>query len=461
MKIIGFLVLLLIFTSCSSSSGNSTEDYCKDNPCKNSAVPNKTVCQETDNSYTCICEENYELDGDLCKLKETKPCDDNPCLDTQVANKTVCKELGSDDFTCECEPEYELINDECVKKADDLCKDILCSADKECKVENAEASCVCKDSFIPDGENCVEKPIQKLKVRVMAANLTTGMYQDYQISGASIIKAMKADIILIQEFNYDCDLNLDGQCDDDEDGFGDNSTSDFEIDNLLTWIYGENHGFHYYRGEEIVIEPQDIPIPNGIITRWPIITSGEWEDSLVINRNFNYAQIDIPGDKDLWAVSLHLKAGSSDDGVRNLETKELMEKIAEIIPEGDYIVIGGDLNTRNREERAVENLSTIFDTAGPHPVGEIGKEGTNASRKNPYDWVIASHSLSPLQISTDFCYDETLTDCKEYPNGLVFDSRKYSDYDLEVYFDGVLSTDSGADNMQHMGVIKDFEIEYQ
>jgi endonuclease/exonuclease/phosphatase family metal-dependent hydrolase len=399
MKKLVFLFLMLLIVSCSESNSTKNIVTCLDNPCKDSSIPNKTVCKDLDNDFTCVCEDGYIDDNGACKKEEI-----------------------------------------------DLCDSLECKTNEECKILNEEAICLCKEGFIKDGDLCIIKPNDKLKLRVMAANLTSGMYQDYEGAGMRIIEAMMPDIIMIQEFNYDMDF--------------DNSTSDSEVNDFLTYIFGYSHGYEYYRGKEIVLEDGDIPIPNGIISKYPIIERGEWGDTNVINRNFNYAKIDIPGDKDLWVVSLHLKAGSSDDGVRAKETESLMEKIKFNIPSGDYIVIGGDLNTNDRDEKCITNLAEIFKTEGPHPVCEAGNEGTNASRRNPYDWVIASKSLSPFQVSTDFCYDDNIENCKRYENGLVFDSKKYDEYDLDVYFTPVELDDSRDSNMQHMGVIKDFELEY-
>ena len=400
LKYIIFLIFTLIFVSCSDngSESNTDTDYCKDVQCGVNST-----CVELDKKGECKCDDNY--------------------IFSPSENKCIINEV-------------------------DLCENLQCKINEECKIIDEKAECVCKSGYILDAGNCIEKEktLKEVKIRVMAANLTTSTYQDYEFYGTSIMHAMKADIILVQEFNYDLDFN--------------NSTSDAEVEAMIIEIYGVNNGYHFYRGKEIVVEDGDTPIPNGIISKYPILKKGVWIDEKVPNRDFNYAKIDIPGDKDLWVVSLHLKAGSSDDGVRNLQTKELMKKIKSEIPDGDYIVIGGDLNTSDRDERCIDNLNDIFKTEGPHPVCEAGKEGTNRSRRNPYDWVIASKSLASLQVSTDFCYDDILANCKRYPDGLVFDSKKYDEYDLEVYFEPVELDDSRGGEMQHMGVIKDFLIEY-
>ena len=48
-------------------------------------------------------------------------------------------------------------------------------------------------------------------------------------------------------------------------------------------------------------------IPNGIISRYPIVASGSWVDTVQSqpNRGFAWAQIALPGTNDLYVVSVH------------------------------------------------------------------------------------------------------------------------------------------------------------
>lgn len=129
------------------------------------------------------------------------------------------------------------------------------------------------------------------RLRIVAANLTSGNGQDYDPGhGARILRGLQPDIVLIQEFNY---LN--------------NTASDFRA-----WVddtFGAD--FSYMR------EPSPGQIPNGVISRYPILASGKWEDANVSNRDFAWARIDIPGDRDLWVISVHLLTTSSSN--RNAE----------------------------------------------------------------------------------------------------------------------------------------------
>ena len=105
-----------------------------------------------------------------------------------------------------------------------------------------------------------------LTLRIMAANLTSGG-PTYQTAGLNILKGLKPDIVAIQEFNY-----------------GNNSAADFR--HMLDTTFGTN--FVYYR-------ESGYSIPNGIISRWPITASGEWDDTQVAYRDYAWATINLPG----------------------------------------------------------------------------------------------------------------------------------------------------------------------
>src|ERR1039457_3344957 len=87
-----------------------------------------------------------------------------------------------------------------------------------------------------------------VNVRVMAANLN-GNTQSYQPFAIRIRQGLKADVVAIQEFNY-------------------TSTNGLEVNTpaafreMLDTAFGTN--FVYYR-------ETGFNIPNGIISRWPIL----------------------------------------------------------------------------------------------------------------------------------------------------------------------------------------------
>ncbi|OQB21129.1 MAG: hypothetical protein BWY12_01893 [candidate division BRC1 bacterium ADurb.Bin183] len=261
---------------------------------------------------------------------------------------------------------------------------------------------------------------ENIRIRIMAANLTTGNKQSYEDPAKRIFQALKPDIVLIQEFNV-----------------GNNTTA--EIDAYIQESFGA--GFNWMR------EPGKEQIPNGIISRWRIVASGDWSDTAVANRDFAWARIDIPGDKDLWAVSIHLL--TSNATARNTEATALKNYISVNVPAKDYLVIGGDLNTGNRTENAIKTLSAIVETASPYPADQNGNTNTNANREKPYDWVLPNSYLHALK--TPLIIGKSI-----YPDGLVFDSRVYTPLS-EV--SPVKSTDSSATNMQHMAVVRDFLLE--
>ena len=269
---------------------------------------------------------------------------------------------------------------------------------------------------------------------VMAANTTSGAQQGYEEPdgafdgpGLRIFKALKPDVVAVQEFN-----------------FRTNTPADFTA--LMT-MFGPT--YTYFRGAG--------GIPNGVISRFPFCAGtppGEWDASDLSDREFTYACIDIPGAVDLWVVSAHLKASSGEQARRLSEADELVGYIQANVPAGAYLVIGGDFNTYSRTEPCLvgngtlKGLNTVAVATGPYPVDMAGVSDTNAARANPYDWVMTDADLdakrTPLAIGAN-----------SFPAGLVFDSRVYSPLaDVAP----VKANDSGASNMQHMGVIKAFTI---
>jgi endonuclease/exonuclease/phosphatase family metal-dependent hydrolase len=114
-----------------------------------------------------------------------------------------------------------------------------------------------------------------------------GDAQTYQPFAIRIFQGLKPDIVAIQEFNY-----------------SNNTASDFR--SMVDTAFGTN--FVYYR------EPYTAngDIPNGIISRYPILNSGSWTDTVQSpNRGFAWAQIDLPGTNDLYVVSVHLLTSSA------------------------------------------------------------------------------------------------------------------------------------------------------
>jgi len=189
-------------------------------------------------------------------------------------------------------------------------------------------------------------------------------------------------------------------------------------------------------------------IPNGIISRWPIVASGSWDDTTISDRGFAWARIDIPGDKNLWVVSVHLKASSGSSSQRQSQAQQLVSYIQTNVPSGDYLLIGGDCNTYSYNEACLGTLGEIVDVSAPRPVDQAGDPDTNSGRYLPYDWVMAEAELDGLETPVKI---GSLT----FANGLVFDSRVFSPLSS---VSPVLSTDSAATNMQHMAVVRAFAV---
>lgn len=252
------------------------------------------------------------------------------------------------------------------------------------------------------------------RVRLMAGNLTSGTNQAYELPGTHIFQGLHPDIAMIQEFNV-----------------GDNTAA-----TIRTWVdtaFGTSFVFFRESGAQI---------PNGIVSRYPILASGIWQDPQSPNREFAYARIDVPGAPDLWAISVHLL---TDDTKRPAEATALVGYITANVPAGDYLVIAGDFNSDNRTEPAIATIGQVAKITAPFPIDQVGDGDTNAGRTSPYDWVMLDDDLDAHQVAVTIGGNS-------FPSGLVFDSRVYTPL---ADVSPVLATDSAALNMQHMGVVKD------
>ncbi len=258
-----------------------------------------------------------------------------------------------------------------------------------------------------------------LLVRVMAANLN-GNSQTYETFALRIFQGLKPDVVAIQEFNY----------------LGNTAT---DVRNLVDTAFGTN--FHYYR-------ESGYQIPNGIISRYPILDSGSWADSEVGNRAFAWVLLDLPGTNDLYVVSVHLLSSSSTSRAR--EATSLKTLIQTQFPPNAWVILAGDMNTDSRGESAITTFKTFLsDSPVPTDAVSGGSPNTNAGRNKPYDYVFPSFSLAAWQTNTDL-------PSVSFPGGLVFDSRVYqplSDVAPIQY------ADSG--NAQHMAILKDFRLPIQ
>jgi endonuclease/exonuclease/phosphatase family metal-dependent hydrolase len=263
-----------------------------------------------------------------------------------------------------------------------------------------------------------------LALRVMAANITSGNLQSYEGPGIRIFQGLKPDIVAIQEFQY-----------------GGSSASN-DLRTLVNSAFGTTYSFF--------VEPTG-NIPNGIVSRYPIIAAGSWDDTEVNDRGFAWAQIDLPSTTNaLFVISVHLLTSGS--SVRNTEATNLKALIqANILATypNAWIIVGGDCNTDARSEACINTFKTFLSDAPiPTDAESGGNEDTNAGRNKPYDYVLPSFSLTTF-------LTPSVVGSRTFPKGLVFDSRVYSPLsDVSP----VQSGDSGVSGMQHMAVVKDFLI---
>jgi len=265
---------------------------------------------------------------------------------------------------------------------------------------------------------------QTIDLRIAAGNLSTGNNQNYDNGeGLRILDGINADVMMLQEFNY-----------------GSNSASEYR--SIITSTFGSSYSYY--------VEPTGA-IPNAIVSKYPILASGYWDDPRLTDREFVWARIDIPGDIDLWAISVHLKASSGSASDRATEATNLLSDINANIPSGAYVVVGGDFNTSSHTEQALTNLGSYFVTSGSYPTDQNGDADTNEGRSSPYDGVYASANLDALKTSTKL-------GSSVFANGAVVDTRVFSSLGTLADISPALADDSSATGMQHMAVVRDFLI---
>ena len=250
------------------------------------------------------------------------------------------------------------------------------------------------------------------------ANLTSGGSAIYMDAGARILQALVADVVAIQEFNVT------------------NAAGHRAFVDL-------NFGTNFY----YCVEPTG-NLPNGVISRWPILDWGEWADPQVSDRDFVWATVDVPGGRPLHVVSVHLHA-SGGAASREIEARLLTNFIAQAgYHPADLVALCGDLNTQNRSEAAFQILKTLL-SDDRQPTDQYGDTDTNQPRDKPYDVVLPIPYLDLRHLPVHF---GGLT----FTEGLAFDTRLWTEetipYPAQV-------TDSGTLSMQHMGVEKVFALD--
>jgi endonuclease/exonuclease/phosphatase family metal-dependent hydrolase len=233
-----------------------------------------------------------------------------------------------------------------------------------------------------------------LPVRIMAANLTSGNYQSYEAPGIRIFQGLKPDIVALQEFRYNA------------------STNDADVRTFVDTAFGTN--FHFFKEYAAGYN-----IPNGIVSRWPIVAAGSWDDPLIGDRGFAWAHIALPGSNDLYVVSMHLYSGGTATD-RNTEATLIKSNLLATFPTNAWVVVAGDCNTGSRTEAAITTFkSFLSDDPVPTDSAVGGNPDTNEPRNKPYDYLFPSLALRSFQTSVAF-------PSQTYANGLVFDSSVFA-----------------------------------
>lgn len=264
----------------------------------------------------------------------------------------------------------------------------------------------------------------QIPVRIVAANLT-GASQAYEAPAIRIFQGLKPDVVAIQEFNY---LN--------------NTAAD--LSNFVVTTFGTN--YRHFRETNAAYS-----IPNGIISRWPILAAGSWDDRELGDRGFAWARLDLPGTQDLHVVSIHLKAstGASNELRRANQAAQIKSLVQSNFPPGSLVVVAGDCNIQGTNEVALATMKSYLSDA-PMPTDAVsgGDPDTNNGRSERYDYVFPSPALNAYRVGTTV---GTTT----YPNGLVFDTRVFTAASI---VSPVLTNDSSTH--QHMAVVRDFRVPY-
>jgi endonuclease/exonuclease/phosphatase family metal-dependent hydrolase len=276
------------------------------------------------------------------------------------------------------------------------------------------------------------------KLRIIAANLTSGQDQSYERGdpGSRILSGLAkaelsdgAAVVMLQE------ANVGGN--NDEAAFG-------------AWVrdtFGPEYGF--------VRSSADEQIPNAVVApkAWFRPGPSEIDDTIAPNRDHARALLEIPGLGQLVAVSTHLLTRGPQDRLR--EGTELAQAVRASLATmpGAFAAVGGDFNTDRHGEAvfSARGIGGVFVTNDAVPVDERGNDGTNSNRDKPYDGVYATQNLVDKQVPVE------LAPTVVFQDGGVIDTRTMGPALLQALGD-VHPNDSGVKGMQHMAVVKDFKL---
>lgn len=268
-------------------------------------------------------------------------------------------------------------------------------------------------------------PVSRAEViKVMTANIShTLPFPRYGDKARRIFQGLKPDVVLAQEFSVQSGTRREYI----DVAFG----ADFD------WSCSDDS--------------------NAVISRWDIQTHGQWSDPAFVNINrwFAWAVIDLPGDKDLQVISIHLKAGStSSDVSRRLQAAEaLKDHVEASFDNGQYIIIGGDTNAQGLGEAVLQKFNEFLDVFDHRPADRNGNMTTNEVRSKYLDWIMSNHLLDERHVP--LYVGQVDTSFRRYTEGIVFDSWVFQTIgDLPP----ILYGDSHGEYMGHLAVMKAFQI---
>ncbi len=211
---------------------------------------------------------------------------------------------------------------------------------------------------------------------------------------------------------------------------------------------------------------------NGVVSRWFIQTCGDWRDPTGPSNRaaFAWAEIDLPGQNDLLAVSVHLKAGDSLDERAEREAqanaiKDYVEDYQTATGFDGYVVVAGDLNFMSivQDAAALSVFESFLEATDHRPADHTGNQNTNSNRERPYDWLMPNALLNSRHADLTIGSGDYI-----YPEGLVFDSDVFwfeggAPYPAPAYgtelwnLPPVRYGDSHSGVTDHMAVMKAFE----
>ena len=252
-----------------------------------------------------------------------------------------------------------------------------------------------------------------ITVTVATANLSDSTTQAYRDSGIRHLQALDPDILGIQEFNFQGGTTAD----------------------LVHRMFPKND-------RDFCRERGGVRLPNGVVSRYPIVAWGQWEDPYVKNRQLFWATVRLPGGVKLHVVSVHLVQNRANRRIP--EADYLVQCIREKFPRNEYVVLCGDLNTSGRETGVMAVLGRIFDLVRV-PTDQQGNPNTNTPRTHPYDVVLPNRALAPLEV-------RTAVGGFSFPDGIVFDTRLWARPPFPA------RRGDSDDNLQHLPVMKTFRI---